>query len=172
MFGAALRLIVAAHQRGEPGARNQLLRVDSLRPGGDTDGDRQGATLAVQLELDRVHPPERPPGDDLSAALIRTRQDDDQLAGALAADAVEAAQLASERSGDIGERLLIEPLPNLAIEHIPAFDPHEEAAQSGALAHGTADLLLEARAQAGRVQTDRASPVGLGWIRWVGGSHA
>ncbi len=172
MLKAALRLIAISHQRGEPGARDQLPRADTLCPGSDSNSDGQGATLAVQLQLDRVHPPERPSGDDLPTALIRARQDDDQLAGALAPDAVEAAQLPAECSGDIGERLLIEPRSNLALERIPAFDPHEQAAQSAVLAHGTTDLLFQAHAQTGRVQIDRASPVGLGWIRWVGGSHA
>ncbi len=104
----------------------------------------QRAALAPDLQLDRPQARERAPRDDLAARAVGAGEHHRELALARVRHAVEAAKLAAQRGGDVGERLLGELLPVGALDRAQILEPHEQATERGAVALGARDLLLDA----------------------------
>src|SRR5690348_827590 len=111
-------------------------------PRREPDRDSQRSALSGGFDLDRAQPVEHAPRDGLAPEAIRAGQQDEQLAVAGSADAVEVAQLRTQRPAHVGERALGQLGAVLARELLEISDRDEQAGERRPMPARATDLLL------------------------------
>jgi hypothetical protein len=139
-------------------------------PGGDAGDHAERRAHTACRDLDCAQPLESSPCHDLPARSVGAREDHQIVVLARRADAVVAAELASQRKAQVGERLLVELRAVGALDRRGVIYAHKQTAQRGAMALGARDLLLQALHQ----YVDGYRLVGGRWIGGLGvaGGHA
>jgi DNA repair protein RecN (Recombination protein N) len=119
-----------------------------------------------------VQPPQRAPGDDLAASLIRSGQKHQELAVPQRADAVEAPQLRSKRRAEIVQSLCRQLLSVFARQLLNIEQADQKTAECGAMTPSTADLFVEARHQLSGGEAVACTSGREGGVVGVVGNHA